>query len=88
MSALASIALLAFGALRRNLMRSLLTSLGVIIGVGALIVTVASGEGSKAVLQAQLATLEPTSSSFSQDRARSAGRAAVPEAASRSPTPI
>ena len=57
MSALISIALLAFGALRRNLMRSLLTSLGVIIGVGALIVTVASGEGSKAVLQAQLATL-------------------------------
>jgi putative ABC transport system permease protein len=57
LSALLSIALLAFGALRRNLMRSLLTSLGVIIGVGALIVTVASGEGSKAVLQAELATL-------------------------------
>jgi putative ABC transport system permease protein len=57
MSGLVSIALLAFGALRRNLMRSLLTSLGVIIGVGALIVTVASGEGSKAVLEAQLATL-------------------------------
>jgi putative ABC transport system permease protein len=38
-------------------MRSLLTSLGVIIGVGALIVTVASGEGSKAILQEQLATL-------------------------------
>lgn len=57
MSALTSIALLAFGALQRNLMRSLLTSLGVIIGVGALIVTVASGEGSKAILQEQLATL-------------------------------
>jgi putative ABC transport system permease protein len=57
MNGLVSIALLAFGALRRNLMRSLLTSLGVIIGVGALIVTVASGEGSKAVLEAQLATL-------------------------------
>jgi len=57
MRALASIIPLAFGALRRNLMRSLLTSLGVIIGVGALIVTVASGEGSKAVLQEQLATL-------------------------------
>jgi putative ABC transport system permease protein len=55
--ALASIIPLAFGALRRNLMRSLLTSLGVIIGVGALIVTVASGEGSKAVLEEQLATL-------------------------------
>ena len=51
------IALLAFDALRRNLMRSLLTSLGVIIGVGALIVTISSGEGSKAVLQEQLATL-------------------------------
>ena len=57
MSALASILPLAFSALRRNRMRSLLTSLGVIIGVGALIVTVASGEGSKAVLDAQLATL-------------------------------
>ena len=57
MSAASSIVRLAFGALRRNLMRSLLTSLGVIIGVGALIVTVASGEGTKAVLQAQLATL-------------------------------
>jgi putative ABC transport system permease protein len=38
-------------------MRSLLTALGVIIGVGALIVTVASGDGSKAVLEEQLATL-------------------------------
>jgi len=56
-SAVASIVPLAFGALRRNRMRSLLTSLGVIIGVGALIVTVASGEGSKAVLESQLATL-------------------------------
>jgi len=56
-SALSAVLPLAFGALRRNLMRSLLTSLGVIIGVGALIVTVASGEGSKAVLEAQLATL-------------------------------
>jgi putative ABC transport system permease protein len=56
-SAATSIVRLAFGALRRNQMRSLLTSLGVIIGVGALIVTVASGEGSKAVLEDQLATL-------------------------------
>jgi putative ABC transport system permease protein len=56
-SALATIVPLAFGALGRNRLRSLLTALGVIIGVGALIVTVASGEGSKAVLEAQLATL-------------------------------
>lgn len=57
MSTVATILPLAFGALRRNRMRSLLTSLGVIIGVGALIVTVASGEGSQAVLEEQLATL-------------------------------
>ena len=57
MSAFASVIPLAFGALGRNRMRSLLTSLGVIIGVGALIVTVSSGEGSKAVLEEQLATL-------------------------------
>ena len=57
MTGIASILPLAFGALRRNRMRSLLTSLGVIIGVGALIVTVASGEGAKAVLEEQLATL-------------------------------
>jgi putative ABC transport system permease protein len=57
LSAIASIVPLAFGALGRNRMRSLLTALGVIIGVGALIVTVASGEGSKAVLEEQLATL-------------------------------
>jgi putative ABC transport system permease protein len=56
-STLGTIVPLAFGALKRNRLRSLLTSLGVIIGVGALIVTVASGEGSKAVLEAQLATL-------------------------------
>jgi putative ABC transport system permease protein len=57
LSAVASIVPLAFGALRRNGMRSALTSLGVIIGVAALILTVASGEGSKAILAEQLATL-------------------------------
>jgi len=57
LSAVASIVPLAFGALRRNGMRSALTSLGVIIGVAALILTVASGEGSKAILEEQLATL-------------------------------
>jgi putative ABC transport system permease protein len=56
-SNLATIVPLALSALGRNRMRSLLTSLGVIIGVAALIVTVASGEGSKAILEAQLATL-------------------------------
>ncbi len=57
MKALASILPLAFAALQTNRLRSLLTSLGVIIGVAALIVTVASGQGSSAVLERQLATL-------------------------------
>jgi putative ABC transport system permease protein len=44
-------------ALRRNRMRSLLTALGVIIGVAALIVTVAAGEGAKSQLNEQIASL-------------------------------
>jgi hypothetical protein len=87
MSASLSIALLAFGALRRNLMRSLLTSLGVIIGVGALIVTVASGEGSKAVLEEQLATLGTNLLIVLPGSSTPAARGAGPAPASRSPTP-
>ncbi len=37
----------AFGALLRNRARSLLTMLGVVIGVGAVIVTVAIGAGAR-----------------------------------------
>jgi putative ABC transport system permease protein len=48
---------LAVRALLRNRMRSLLTELGVIIGVAALIVTVASGEGARAQIAAQIASL-------------------------------
>src|SRR5260370_21230764 len=48
---------LAARALRRNRMRSLLTTLGVIIGVAALIVTVAAGEGAKAQISQQIASL-------------------------------
>jgi putative ABC transport system permease protein len=48
---------LAFRAILRNRMRSLLTELGVIIGVAALIVTVASGEGARAQISAQIASL-------------------------------
>ncbi len=48
---------LAFRAILRNRMRSLLTELGVIIGVAALIVTVASGEGARAQINEQVASL-------------------------------
>ena len=44
-------------ALRRNTMRSILTALGIIIGVGAVIAMVSIGNGAKAQVQAQVASL-------------------------------
>ncbi len=44
-------------ALLRNKMRSALTMLGMIIGVGAVIVTVSLGNGAKAQMEAQIASL-------------------------------
>ena len=48
---------IALRALRRNLMRSALTALGMIIGVGAVITVVAMGEGTKARVEAAVASL-------------------------------
>ena len=48
---------LALDALVRNRARSLLTMLGVIIGVAAVIVTVAIGAGARASVQAQINSL-------------------------------
>jgi len=47
----------AFKSIHKNGLRSLLTSLGIIIGVGAVIVMVAIGEGSQAQIQNQIASL-------------------------------
>ena len=47
----------AIGALRRNKMRSALTALGVIIGVGAVIAMMEIGQGSKAALQKTIASM-------------------------------
>jgi putative ABC transport system permease protein len=47
----------AFRALRRNKMRSVLTALGIIIGVGAVITMVGIGNGAKAQVEAQIASL-------------------------------
>ncbi len=44
-------------ALRRNKMRTLLTMLGIIIGVGAVIAMVAIGNGAKAQVEAQIASM-------------------------------
>ncbi len=48
---------IAFDALIRNKMRSLLTMLGIIIGVGAVIVMVAIGQGAQAEVEAQISSL-------------------------------
>jgi putative ABC transport system permease protein len=48
---------IAVRALRRNLMRTLLTMLGIIIGVAAVIAMVSIGNGAKAQVEAQIATL-------------------------------
>ncbi len=48
---------IALKSLTRNRMRSLLTSLGVIIGVGAVIVMVAIGQGAQADIEAQITSL-------------------------------
>lgn len=44
-------------ALRRNLLRTLLTALGIIIGVGAVIAMVSIGNGAKTQVEAQIASL-------------------------------
>src|SRR5918998_6276551 len=54
---LASTFKIAFRALQRNKMRSALTALGIIIGVGAVIAMVGIGNGAKAQVEAQIASL-------------------------------
>src|SRR3982750_3235014 len=48
---------IALRALRRNKLRSALTALGIIIGVGAVIAMVSIGNGAKAQVEAQIASL-------------------------------
>ena len=63
-------------ALRRNTMRSILTALGIIIGVGAVIAMVSIGNGAKSTVEAQIASLGQNvllifSGSFSSGGSRS-----------------
>jgi len=48
---------IAFRALLRNKMRAILTMLGVIFGVGAVITTVSLGDGARVMVQQQIATM-------------------------------
>ena len=49
--------IIALRALRRNKLRSILTALGIIIGVGAVIAMVSIGNGAKSQVEAQVASL-------------------------------
>jgi putative ABC transport system permease protein len=54
---ISSTLIVSFRALRRNILRSALTSLGIIIGVAAVIATVSIGNGAKAQVEGQIASL-------------------------------
>src|SRR5262252_10929367 len=67
---------IAVRALRRNLLRTLLTMLGMIIGVGAVIAMVSIGNGAKAQIESQIASMGQNvilvfSGSFSRGGVRS-----------------
>ena len=47
----------ALRALRRNILRSVLTALGIIIGIAAVIAVVSIGNGAKTQVEAQIASL-------------------------------
>jgi putative ABC transport system permease protein len=71
----------ALRAMRRNKLRTFLTMLGMIIGVGAVIVTVSLGNGAKAQVEKQIASLGENvvmiySGSFTRGGARSGWNAA------------
>ncbi|HET9920901.1 MAG TPA: ABC transporter permease [Ktedonobacteraceae bacterium] len=63
----------AWQALRGNTMRSLLTSLGIIIGVSAVIVMISIGESSAAAINQRLAGLSPTEITIRPGSASSGG---------------
>jgi putative ABC transport system permease protein len=82
----ASTVLLALREIRRNLLRSFLTILGIVIGVSAVITMVTLGKGATAAVQAQITSLGSTCCRSAPDSA--SGRAAAPRdrPASRRPT--
>ena len=63
----------ALEALRANKLRSLLTSLGIIIGVGAVIMMIASSEGNAVYINQRLSFLTPNELTVSSGSARAGG---------------
>ena len=63
----------AFRALRRNLMRAFLTTLGIVIGVGAVIAMMEIGHGSSTAIQKTVASMGANSMMVFPGQASSAG---------------
>ena len=66
---LASTLRMALRALARNKMRTVLTMLGIVIGVGAVIAMVGIGQGADQTMQDQIANLGSTCCLYLRDRA-------------------
>jgi putative ABC transport system permease protein len=64
---------MAFAALRANVLRSLLTMLGIVIGVGAVITMIALGEGAQRSVQDRIERLGTTTLQVDAQRVRTGG---------------
>ena len=73
----------ALRALRRNTMRSMLTALGMIIGVAAVITMVSIGNGAKAQVEAQVASLGQNLITVMPGSSSSGGQLHVPHPGGR-----
>jgi putative ABC transport system permease protein len=70
---LLEIVAVAVAAIRANALRSALTTLGIVIGVGAVITMVALGEGAQRAVEAQIESIGTTTLSINPLRSRSMG---------------
>ena len=75
----------ALGALRANKLRSLLTMLGIVIGVGAVIAMIAIGTGAQQQIQARIAALGTTLLTINPGQQRMGGGGGVASETDRAP---
>jgi putative ABC transport system permease protein len=77
----------ALRALRANALRSLLTSLGIIIGVGAVIMMISISEGNAATINQRLSSLNPTQLNVFPSNTRGSGGVSAGLGSAQSLTP-
>ncbi len=79
---------LALGAIKRNLMRSLLTVLGIEIGVAAVIILVTIGNGTTAQVQKQIASMGSNLLMVSPGKRMGPGRSTATPFKAQAPKPL